>query len=87
MSNIELSFSKFTGEMKMSGMKPSCEELEKRISELEAELEKRGRTEQELRETNERMRAIFEHSPAGIALTTLEGKVISINQAITDKIG
>ena len=71
----------------MSGMKPSCEELEKRISELEAELEKRGRTEQELRETNERMRAIFEHSPAGIALTTLEGKVISINQAITDKIG
>jgi PAS domain S-box-containing protein len=55
-----------------------------RVQFYEGSLEditERKRAEQELQSTNEKLRALIEHSPIGIISLDLEGKVISWNRA------
>lgn len=47
----------------------------------------RKRTEQALRESEERFRAIFEQAAVGIALTTTYGQLIRVNKGVCDLLG
>jgi PAS domain S-box-containing protein len=47
----------------------------------------RKQAEQMLRESKEKYRMLFAEAPVGIAITTLEGKIIDVNQAQAEMIG
>jgi len=57
-------------------------ELRQRVAELEASEAERRRVEEALRESEERYRHIFEHSPIGIGISSLDGKVVTANKAM-----
>jgi PAS domain-containing protein len=48
------------------GQKPTCEELAKRVEELEKKALISSRARDALQESEERYRMIFNHSPLGI---------------------
>ena len=62
--------------------KPTYEELEQRIQELEIVESDRKRTEKALRESEEKYRQIFDNSTIGIGIADQEGRVIIFNDAI-----
>ncbi len=70
----------------MSG-KPTHEELEHRISVLEAEIEEHQRIEQELRKNEERYYSLLESSPDAIVVYDMEGRVVYINPAFEETFG
>jgi PAS domain S-box-containing protein len=55
--------------------------LEQKVSELEAEVEKQKKTENMLRESEERYHSIFENSDDAIFLTSPDGTIINANPA------
>lgn len=63
------------------------EKFEKTNKLLQQEIAKRKQTERALRESDGRFRAIFEQSKHGVAIGTLEGKVIFYNKAYEDICG
>ncbi|MGI0489824.1 PAS domain S-box protein [Pantanalinema rosaneae CENA516] len=57
------------------------------ISDRKRNEAERKRTEQALRESEERFRAIFEQAAVGIALTTTYGQLIRVNKGVCDLLG
>jgi diguanylate cyclase (GGDEF)-like protein/PAS domain S-box-containing protein len=51
------------------------------------EITERKRTEQSLRESEERLRAIFEGAPAGISIVDREGRMAAANPALASMLG
>ncbi|MBE9547366.1 MAG: PAS domain S-box protein [Proteobacteria bacterium] len=62
-------------------------DLRKRLSELETSKTPRRRMGEELREDEERYRALFEESRDAIMITTKEGKFVDFNKAAVDLFG
>ncbi len=68
--------------------KPTCEELEQRIKELEEEVALRTRTEQAPRESEERYRTIFELAADSIVLIDGEtGELVEFNRRAHEDLG
>ena len=61
---------------------PAYKELAKRVKELEKEAAERKQAEKALRDSEERCRHLFQHSPVGISLTTFGGRMLSCNKAM-----
>ena len=54
---------------------------------LQEDIEQRKRTEEALRESEERFRAIFEESPAGKALIGTDNRFLAVNRAFCEMLG
>ena len=68
--------------------KPTYEELQRRVKELEQSESKRRRVEKELRESEERYRQIFNIAPAGIYEVDYRiGKLVYANDAVCEYTG
>lgn len=61
--------------------------LEKSNRALEREITERKRTEEAIRESEERFRTVFERSTVGKSLTAPDGKFLRINKAFADMLG
>ncbi|MGA2447400.1 MAG: response regulator [Polyangiaceae bacterium] len=61
--------------------------LDRLTERLGAELAERKGAEEALRESEARFRQVFERSPIGKAMTSLDGKIIRVNQAFADMLG
>jgi len=64
----------------MSKARPNYEQLERRVRELEKEVEKRKKTEQRFLKSEAKLRAIFNASSLAIALIDRNGIVIDTNE-------
>jgi PAS domain S-box-containing protein len=70
----------------MSG-KPSYEELEQRVKELEREAGNRKWAEDAIHESEEKYRSLFDESIDAIYITSREGKFLDANQAAIELFG
>ena len=71
----------------MSDAKPTYEELEKRIRELEVEKDRYKKRVDELLQSEQKLKALFENSPQAIALTELEsGRLADVNEQFCAKV-
>ena len=69
-------------------MKPTYEELEQRIKELEKEYVQCKHVEAEPRESNEHYKILFDNSTAAMFRTSIkDGKVLSVNDAGVQMLG
>ncbi len=59
----------------------------KAILEVFIDITERKRSEEALRESEEKFRAMFETSPSGMALCEMDGAFVQVNQAYLDMIG
>ena len=59
--------------------KPTYEELEQRVRELERVTSERNQVEAALRESEERFRTIMEQSPSAIEIYDPDGKLLIVN--------
>lgn len=66
----------------MSNQKPTYEELEKEVQELQARL-----SEQSKKENEENFKNLFETSQDGIAMTNMDGHIINCNKAFLNMLG
>jgi PAS domain S-box-containing protein len=62
-------------------------ELRRRVAELEAAQTEHKRTEEALRESELRHRTLFESVPLGVGLATLDGRVLTYNDAMLEMTG
>lgn len=62
-------------------------ELHRANQELKAEIAEHQRTEEALRESEQRYRTLLENAPLGIGMATLEGEIITGNGAICEMFG
>jgi PAS domain S-box-containing protein len=67
--------------------KPICEELERRIQDLEKAEFERKRAEQALRESEERFRQVYKHMAVGVARVSLEFRIEGTNEAYYSMLG
>jgi len=67
--------------------KPSYEELEKRLGELEEKVLYRRQADEVLRKSEERYRMIFNYSPLGIIHFDCDGRVIDCNERFLEIVG
>ena len=67
--------------------KPSYKELEQKIRLLEEESLKGKRTEEALRQSEERFRMLSDNSPLGISLIGIDGRYEYLNQAFVNTFG
>lgn len=61
--------------------------VSERVKQLCEEIQIRKETEQELKANKDRFRFIFENAASGIALMTIEGKWVMVNQRFCDIVG
>jgi len=61
--------------------------LANKVAELEVEIADHRRAEEKLGESEELFRTSFQHSPVGMSLTTLDGKFMDVNQALSNMLG
>jgi PAS domain S-box-containing protein len=69
------------------GRKPTHEELEQRVKELEKEAKKHRQAEEALKESEAQIRLTVENAPLGIGTAHLDGRFRSMNQAYCDMLG
>ena len=67
--------------------KPTYEELEQRVRELEKDSIVRRQIEEALRESEERFRTLIEQSPIAIQVMTPDGRIVQINDAYVKTLG
>ncbi len=67
--------------------KPTYEELEQKVRELEQEAATRTRTDEAIRESEEKYRALFDESRDAIYITSREGKFLDVNRALLELFG
>ncbi|MGE0085381.1 MAG: PAS domain S-box protein [Desulfococcaceae bacterium] len=68
-------------EEKETLLKQHAAELEATVREREQEIVRRKKMEEELRKSEKKYRDLFESAPDGVLITTMEGRIISFNQA------
>ena len=68
-------------------IKPTYEELEKRVKELEREVVECRRAEHEARAAKEKFRSTIESAVWGVFQTTLEGRFLSVNRSLAKILG
>lgn len=67
--------------------KPTYEELENRVKDLEKQLALRVRIENALKENKERFRLLYERAPLAYQSLDEQGRLIEVNQAWLDLLG
>ncbi len=67
--------------------KPTNEDLQRRIQDLEKAEFERKRTEQALRESEESFRQVYKHTAVGVARVSLEFQIESANEAYCHMVG
>jgi PAS domain S-box-containing protein len=67
--------------------KPTYEELEQRVRDLEAEAVERKRAEQALRESQRRYKELWDDAPVAYHMLDAEGIIKQVNQTETDMLG
>jgi len=67
--------------------KPTYEELDQRVRELEIAESERKRAEEALRESEEKYRRIYENSVVGFFQSTPEGRFLNVNPAFAKMLG
>jgi PAS domain S-box-containing protein len=67
--------------------KPAYKELEQKVRELEQEAATRTRTDEAIRESEEKYRALFDESRDAIYITSREGKFLDVNRALLELFG
>lgn len=58
------------------------QELRRRVAAQEGEVANSKRTEEALRQSEERFRAVFEEAPVGMIISGADGVVVKVNQAL-----
>ena len=61
--------------------------VRKRTAELEQDISRRNEIEQKMKKSEEKFRLVFENAPIGIAMVTVSGKLMDVNQAYADILG
>ena len=74
-------------EDKMAQAEESANELRITNAELQKEIEEHKRSEESLRNSEEKFRITFEDAPVGMCLTALEGRIIIVNNALASMLG
>ncbi|MDA8427495.1 MAG: PAS domain S-box protein, partial [Treponema sp.] len=87
--NLEAEFRKKDGSTTIGLMSARVLEIggERCIISITRDMGEWKRTQDELREVEQKFRLAFEKSPIGIALTTIEGRLRTVNHAFCDMIG
>ena len=67
--------------------KPTHEELEQKVEELEKEAREHNRAEEELRESEEKYLTVLKTSPDPIVVYDTEGRITYLNPAFTQVFG
>jgi PAS domain S-box-containing protein len=67
--------------------KPTYEELEQKVKELENIATERKRAAEALKKSEEKYRDLFESNKDGIVLTDMQGKILDANKAYLDMLG
>jgi PAS domain S-box-containing protein len=67
--------------------KPTYEELEQKVKELENIATERKRAEEALKKSEQKYRDLFESNKDGIVLTDMQGKILDANEAYLDMLG
>ena len=67
--------------------KPTYEELEERVKQLEKEVVESCQAKKKLQESEEKFRNIYEESPTGIELYDSYGLLLDVNKACLDIFG
>lgn len=67
--------------------KPTYEELEKRVKELEQEVTKRKQAEEDPKESEERFRLAFENANDGVCLVDTDGNLVIVNNRMCEIFG
>lgn len=67
--------------------KPTYEELELRVSELEEQIARCAKVEKALQENKERFRLLYERAPLAYQSLDEQGRLIEVNQAWLDMLG
>ncbi|MBA4368234.1 MAG: hypothetical protein C0403_11440, partial [Desulfobacterium sp.] len=68
-------------------IKPTYEELEKRVKELEQEVTKRKQAEEDPQESEERFRLAFENANDGVCLVDTDGNLVIVNNRMCEIFG
>lgn len=67
--------------------KPTYEELKQRVKKIEKEVTELKRTDEALRESEEKYRTLFETVPVGIGVANMDGKVLAVNDTMCQMTG
>jgi len=70
-----------------NGAASYCTNIVRDMSEAKADMTERNRALQNLQESEERFRTIFNDAPTGMALTSTTGRFIYVNNALCDFLG